>query len=176
MDHEDFEQHLAQLWNSVGLERTSRFDLFTFGESTLPYYLVLEPDQRGDLVSLTQGTIRITRPAIITPNNAAPEFRNFFEAGEGEQFVRFLLSRTAALSHLKFDNTAGTAQLVSDSVEEIVARLNRKLDSDEEEGTAILTAPAPLGWLALLRYAAERVTQSAPSNIQELRERGFLDF
>ena len=33
---------------------------------------------------------------------------------------------------------------------------------------------AGLAGLAVLRYAAERIMQSAPDNIQELRERGFL--
>ena len=93
---------------------------------------------------------------------------------EFDDVVQFLLQRTAAFSHLKFDNLHGPSQIVSDSVDEVVARLNRKLDTEEEDRVAILTAPYGLGGLAVLRYAAERVWRSAPDNIQELRERGFL--
>jgi hypothetical protein len=32
-----------------------------------------------------------------------------------------------------------------------------------------------MGGIAIMRYAAERVWESAPGNIQELRERGFLN-
>jgi hypothetical protein len=39
---------------------------------------------------------------------------------------------------------------------------------------AILSAPHRLGKFAVLRYTAERIMESAPGNIQELRERGFL--
>jgi hypothetical protein len=75
---------------------------------------------------------------------------------------------------LKFENQHGAAQIVSDSVEEVVSRLNRQLDGEEDDRVAILTAPHGLGGVAVLRYAAERVWKSAPDNIQELRERGFL--
>ena len=71
--------------------------------------------------------------------------------------LRFLLSRSAAFSNLKIDNTSRSAELVSDSVEEVVDKLNQRLNTDGEEGVAILTAPEPLGWMALMRYAAERV-------------------
>jgi hypothetical protein len=39
---------------------------------------------------------------------------------------------------------------------------------------AILSAPASLSGFAVFRYATERILSSAPDNIQELRERGFL--
>ena len=71
-------------------------------------------------------------------------------------------------------NRSGPVKLVSDSVEEIVAKLNRQLDDEEEDRVAILTAPVSLGGLAILGYTTERVLSSAPGNVQELRERGFL--
>jgi hypothetical protein len=88
--------------------------------------------------------------------------------------VDFLMARSAAFSHLKFDNSAGPERIVSDNVEEVIAKLNRQLDSEEEDQVAILSAPKPLAGVALLRYAAERIWSSAPDNLQELRERGFL--
>jgi hypothetical protein len=67
-----------------------------------------------------------------------------------------------------------TLYKITDSVEEAVARLNRQLDDEDEDRVAILCAPESLARFAIFRYAAERVLQSAPDNIQELRERGFL--
>jgi len=178
MDFGDYEGHLYRLWSSVQIERTSRFTLFTFGETELPYYLILSPETTGDMVTVKQGEIRITRPQIITPGNASPEFSNFFSEREedGEGMLRFLLSRSAAFSNLKIDNTSRSSELVSDSVEEVVDKLNQRLNTDGAEGVAILTAPEPLGWMALMRYAAERVMVSTPGNLTELREKGFLDF
>jgi len=161
-------------WQAVEIARPVHYSLFTFGESELPYYLIVDAPRPREPVSITQGKVKITRPLIVTPDNARPELQGFFEDHEFDDVVEFLLQRTAAFSHLKFDNLHGPSQIVSDSIAEVVARLNRNLDADEEDRVAILTAPHGLGGLAVLRYAAERVWQSAPDNIQELRERGFL--
>lgn len=173
-DEHDAEARFRKAWQAVEIERSVPYSLFTFGESELPYYLIVDASQPREPVSVTQGEVKITRPLIVTADNARPELQGFFENHEFDHVVDFLLQRTAAFSHLKFDNLHGPAQIVSDSVAEVASRLNRKLDSEEEDRVAILTAPHGLGGLAVLRYAAERVWQSAPDNIQELRERGFL--
>lgn len=170
----DSEQRFRAAWQAVEINRSAPYSLFTFGESELPYYLIVDAEQVGDPVRITQGEVRITRPRIITADTMRPEFEGFFEDNEFQDAVDFLLTRTAAFKNLKLGNTQGAQQIVSDSVEEVVARLNRRLDSEEEDRVAILSAPHGLGSIAVLRYATERVLQSAPDNIQELRERGFL--
>jgi hypothetical protein len=173
--HEHEQERLFRAaWEAVAIRRPVHYSLFTFGESILPYFLVLSAPQPGATASLTQGTVRVTRPTIITPDNARPEFDNFFEDAQDERLVQFLLARNAGFSHLKLANASGPKRITSDSVDEIVSKLNRQLDDEEEDHTAILTAPPELGGIALLRYAAERIWNSAPDNIQELRERGFL--
>lgn len=170
----DEERRFRNAWESVHIERPVHYTLFTFGESELPYYLVCAAREPGGSVSLTQGEVRVTRPQIITPDSAQPEFHNFFEDSEEAGLVDFLISRTAAFKHLKFDNAKRHSRVVTDSVEEAVEKLNRQLDREEEDRVAILSAPANLGGIAILKYAAERVVASGPENVQELRERGFL--
>lgn len=176
MDFEDFqnERALRRVWESVRIERPVHYSLFTFGHSELPYVLVLGAREPGETVSITRGQIRITRPLIVTADNARPEFRNFFEDEEHEGMVDFLLARTAGFQHLAFDNTSGRSEIVTDTVEEAVDRLNDQFDAEEEDRVAVLSAPPSLAGVALVKYATERVVQSAPDNVQELRERGFL--
>jgi len=171
---DDSGDRFRDAWQAVEIARPVSYSLFTFGASELEYFLIVDSAQPGETVSVTQGEVKITRPMIVTPDNAQPELQGFFEDHEFDDVVEFLLQRTAAFSHLKFENQHSPTQIVSDSVEEVVARLNRQLDTEEEDRVAILTAPHGLGGLAVLRYATERVWQSAPDNIQELRERGFL--
>lgn len=161
-------------WQAVGIARTVPYSLFTFGESELPYFLVVDGENPGDLVTVNRGVVKVTRPMIVTPHNAQPEFKNFFEDEEYGGLIDFLLARSAAFSHLRVDNQQQTRRLVSDTPEEAVAHLQQQLDDEEEDRVAILTAPAGLGGIAVLRYTAERIMESAPGNIQELRERGFL--
>lgn len=178
MNFSDFEemQRLQAAWNLVQIVRPVHYSLFTFGESNLLYFLVTQSGKADKAVSIRRGEIRVTRPLIITPDTASPELQHFFEESDddGEQVARFLMSRMAAFSNLRLNNKAGAARIVTDSVEEAVAKLNRQLDDEEEDHVAILTAPARLAGLAIFRYATERIMQSTPDNIQELRERGFL--
>ena len=176
MNFDDYhhEQRFRDAWESVCIEREVRFSLFTFGDSDLPYYLVTGAREDGDTVSVRKGEVKITRPRIITPDNSRPEFENFFESDNDYGFVEFLMARTAAFGNLKLANQSGPAKIVTDTIDEAVAKLNRQLDDEEEEHVAILSAPPELAGMAVLRYASERVMKSAPDNVQELRERGFL--
>jgi hypothetical protein len=172
----DDQLRFRQLWETVAIVRSVPYSLFTFGESELPYYLICTARAPQSTVSVRKGEVKVTRPLIVTPDNAGPVFENFFDSDEhdSESMVEFLLARTAAFRHLKLENKSGAERIVTDSVEEAVSRLNRQLDQEDEDRVAILTAPAGLGGVAVLRYAAERIMQSAPDNLNELRERGFL--
>ena len=171
----DDQRRFRQLWDAVRIERSMQYSLFTFGDSDLPYYLILSGANADGTVTIRQGEVKISRARILTPDNMAPEFRNFFEeSGEDEALFNFMLSRMAAFSQLKITNSSGSDRIVTDSIEEAVSKLNRRLDDDEEDRVGVISAPSRLAGFALMRYAAERVMESAPDNIQELRERGFL--
>lgn len=170
----DPERHFREIWESVSIVRNVPYSLFTFGESDLPYYLVIDSAEEREQVAVTRGNVTVTRPMIVTPDTARPEFQNFFEEQEFSEMVEFLMARTAAFSNLKMVNHRQSSELVSDSVEEVVSKLNRQLDDEEEDRIAILAAPHGLGGIAVLKYTTERIMESAPGNIQELRERGFL--
>jgi hypothetical protein len=126
------------------------------------------------MVVIKKGEIQITRPIILSPGNNGPEFEDFFEEQDEENVANFLMSRTAAFSNLKISNRKGVEKIVSDQMEEALAKLNQQLDDQEEDRVAILTAPRSLTGVALLKYVTERIMRSTPDNIQEMRERGFL--
>ncbi len=170
----DDEARFMRAWHAVEIARPVHQGLFTFDVSDLPYILVCGGRKPGATVSVTKGEVKISRPLIITPDNLRPDFEDFFEEHDEDDLVQFLLARTAAFSNLKIRNTSTEKKLVSDSIEEIVEKLNKQLDNADEDRVAILTAPPKLGGVALLRYTTERVIASAPDNVQELRERGFL--
>lgn len=173
---DDFDElhRLRMAWDSVRIVRAVHYSLFTFGESVLEYYLVTEPQSPEHLVKIRRGEVKVTRPLIIRPGQDGAEFLNFFENQDEARSIEFLLSRSAAFSNLRFSNSSGPEKIVSDSVEEAVAKLQKQLDSEEEDRVAILVAPVSMTGLAILRYTVDRVMQSAPDNVQELRERGFL--
>jgi hypothetical protein len=176
MPFEDFDdgRRFWDAWRAVTVERRVEYALFTFGQTELPYYLVLQPSQAGETVTVRRGEVTVDRAQIITPWSEQPEFRDFFDDPDDENLIAFLVARTAAFSNLRLSNHRGSERIVSDSVEEAVAKLNRQLDDEEEDRVAILSAPKPLAGMAVLRYTTERILASTPANLQELRERGLL--
>jgi len=126
-DDEQLER-FQQAWAAVRIARDVQYSLFTFGQTELPYYLVCDRSPEHRTVSVVQGEVKVTRPLIIRPDELAPEFQNFFDDSADEAAAQFFLSRTAAFSNLKFTNHSGPEQITTDSVEEAVARLNRRLD------------------------------------------------
>lgn len=176
MSLDDFsaERLFRQIWTRVRIVRSVEHGLFTFGNSELPYYLVVEGETPGEPVKICRGTIEVTRPLLITPGSAGVELEGFFEEEDADRMVRFLLARTAGFSHVKLERHEGPVRMISDSTEEVVSRLNRELDLEDEDRVAVLTAPHGLGKFAVLKYALQRIIDSTPGNIQELRERGFL--
>ena len=168
------EQRFRAAWEAVSIVRGVRYSLFTFGETDLPYFLILSGPKEDQAVSIVRGNVKIARPMIITPDSDRPEFEDFFSDSADHDLAQFILSRTASFSNLKLRNQSGEKQFVSNSVEESIDQISRQLDQDDEDRVAILTAPAPLAGFAVLRYAAERIMQSVPDNIQQLREKGFL--
>jgi hypothetical protein len=128
MNFSEFEQQrrFMEAWQAVRIARGVPYSLFTFGESELPYFLVCNGKRPEGTVSITRGEVRVTRPMIITPDTVQPEFSNFFEAGDDDWVANFLIARTAAFSNLRFENDHSPARIVTDSVEEAVARLNRQ--------------------------------------------------
>ncbi len=177
-DSFDSQDQFRRLWDDARIERASNYSLFTFGDSDLPYFLLSEPKRSGEMVSVHEGSIKISRPMIIRPDSYRPEFENFFDEEEdetgSEDYVSYLLARSAAFSNLKFSNTTQASKLVSDSIEETVDRLSRQLDDEEEDRVAIIVSKPKQQGFALMKYAIQQVIQSTPDNIQELRERGYL--
>lgn len=168
------ERLFRRLWDAVRIERGVPYSLFTFGDSDLPYFLITPQTETEETVRIRQGRITVSRARIITPDSMRPEFRDFFEEHEDFGFADFLMARSAAFSNLKLKNQRGAEHIVTDTVEEAVDRLNSQLDSEEEDRVAILSAPHGLAGVALLKYATQRITDSASDNLNELRERGFL--
>jgi hypothetical protein len=169
---EQFQQFRAA-WTSIKIERSVEMGLFTFGDTDLPYYLVTS-SAKSQTVGIRRGSVTISRARIITPDSLHPELRNFFEEHEETGFIEKLLTRSAAFSNLRLVNESGPDRIVTDTVEEAVEKLNRQLDNEEEDRVAILSSPSEFSGFAVFRYATERVLASAPGNIQELKERGFL--
>ena len=212
----DDSREIMRLLAAVDVVRKTPFHLFTFGETALPYKLVLKPKREGGEVGVCEGEITVARPTILRPGSLGPKFRGFFpddqfsqdgggpsfdpghgfddgypntrgnpnasedgwegamgEGSDGEQVVRFFMSRGVKFGDLDVGHRRLRRGRSARTVRSVVDELKAEI-TEEDDRTAILVAPHGLGGVALVRYAAECVIESAPGNVGELRERGFL--
>ena len=166
------------LFDRVRVERPVHYTLFTFGDSELEYYLVVDSEEPKQPVHVARGQVTVSRPTIITPGGN-PEMVGFFEemGASYEDMARsavFMMSRTAAFENVRLSNRIGKRETMSDSVEEVVEKLGKRLDAEDEDRVAILSAPHGLGPVAVLKYTTEQIGRSTPGNIKELQEKGLL--
>jgi len=143
---DEFEQfqRFKAAWSAVRIERTVEYSLFTFGDSELAYYLVTRRLERDPLSEFVAVRSRSPGLGLSRPKQCIRNCATSLEEQEDSGLTSFLMSRTASVFNLKLTNEAGLNGIVTDTVEEAVARLNRQLDSEEEDRVAVLSAPAEL--------------------------------
>ena len=167
-----FQDKFEEAWRKTKILRPVEKKLFTFGDTRLPYFLVAASlVNPGDTV-VRKGIVVVDRPIIYAPSPGHPLFEGFGE--KGEQVAGLVIQRLMRLPPYKYKNEAARLYVASDPLDRVVARLNQKLDRDNDHLCVIIQTLADMWEVSLMRYVAERMIKSIPSNLRELRERGFL--
>jgi hypothetical protein len=166
-------EQFEKIWKETRILRHVDKALFTFGDSYLPYFLVARSVvNEGDTV-IREGEVIVKKPVIITPTPGSPYFEGF---GEHEKEAsRFLISRLAYIPPYRYTNSSKGLEVCSESIDETVNKLGKRLDKEGKNLVAIIHGRSDHWEITIMRYSVERMIKSLPSNITELRERGFLD-
>lgn len=170
--HEHDVARFRERWEAVRIVRNVPYTLFTFGDTDLPYALVLEPDDPAAPAGLVRGQITISRPQIITPGGDGPDFEGFFE--DDDAAATLLMARGVQIPRMRFANAARTEESAGADAETLIARVLGRLEEEDEDRIAVLAAPRGSAGTALIRYAVEKAAESTPENIGDLRDRGLL--
>ena len=59
MDSFSNERRFRAAWDSVTIVRSMPYSLFTFGETDLPYFLVLSGPKEDQAISVVRGNVKI---------------------------------------------------------------------------------------------------------------------
>lgn len=159
--------------------RLPRQSLYTFGTTSIYYYLVTEPAY-SDLVKdasetvIREGRVIAERPKIVTPyylNNLdgfSPEARRYFTALAEEygSDVRGL--------YYTYRNEPKGFNIVSDTLPAIVAKINAEIDERSDPLTAIIKGEDTLWDVSIMKFIYEITRSSVPDNLKQMGKRGFL--
>ena len=160
--------------------RAPKQSLYTFGTTSIYYYMVTEPVY-AELVKTTnetvirEGRVIAEKPRIVTPYYLAnlegfsSEARKYFEAemqGYGAN-IRGLF--------YTYKNEPKEPTIVSDSLPSVVDKINTEIDQRGDPLAAIIKGQDELWDVSLIKFIYEVTKSSLQDNLRQLGSRGLLN-
>ena len=147
--------------------------LETFGSTLIHYRLVTELMDTTGQVRVREGRIQALRPEILTPQTFSESPLEGFQAGQAEDFIRWLREHEADLVLLKYGfkirHETVTESIVHDSVEAVLERVRADLKTREDPLSALVLGVDEPWEVCLLKLLFEVVLLSAPGNARDHR-------
>jgi hypothetical protein len=160
--------------------RAPQQSLFTFGSTSIYYYLVTEPvyaDTDAGATTETvvrEGRVLAERPKIVTPHylysieGFSDDARRYFDAlmGSYGPNIQGLL--------YSYKNEPKNLNIVSDHWRTVVDRLNADIDSRGDPLVTIIKGQDELWDVALIKFIFDMTRRSVGHNLGQMESRGLL--
>jgi hypothetical protein len=176
----DEEEKIQYIIEHTEVLRPPRQYLATFGISNIYYYLLTEPVyaqllDKVDETVVREGRVIAESPKIVTPSYLV----NLFEGFEhGREYAQFILKKYGPHEPgllYRYRNELKEVNILSHPLNEVVHKLNEKLDKEGERLATIIKGVDEMWDVSLLKFIHEVIRNSLRDNIMELGGRGLLD-
>ena len=168
--------HEFDFWyavNNTEVLELPRDRLETFGSTLINYHLVTELMDAVGQVRVREGRIQSFRPEILTPQSFSESPLEGFQAGQAEDFIRWLREHESDLILLKYGfkirQETTTESIVHDSIENVLDRVRADLQAKADPLSALVRGVDEPWEVCLLKLLVEVVRRSAPGNARDLR-------
>jgi len=149
----------------------------TFGSTSFSFYLISELMDRVDQVRVRNGKIHAERPQILTPEH----LRQLLLDGFGDKAQRYVerlqdnLRNIAVLRYgFQFRKTDVTEETVRDSMDAVITRTRRRVESANEPMSAVIQGVDDAWEVCLLKFTIDLIERSSGGNLGDFRQRGLL--
>ena len=173
MRQDDFEYAIENTQVILAPER----QIATFGNTSFNFYLISELMDRVDRVRIRNGQIHAEHPQILTPEH----YCRLMLEGFGEKAERYVdqlrehARKVAVLRYgFQFRKTDLSEQTLRDSMDAVVSRTRRQVESMNEPLSAIIQGVDDAWEVCLLKFTIDMVERSAGGNLGDLRKRGLV--
>jgi hypothetical protein len=173
MRQDDFDYAIENTQVILAPER----QIATFGSTSFNFYLISELMDRVDQVRVRNGKIHADRPQILTPEH----YCRLLLEGFGEQAQRYvdqLREHTRNVAVLRygfqFRKTDVTEQTMRDSIDAVINRTRRKVESENEPLSAVIQGVDDAWEVCLLKFTIDLIERSSGGNLGDFRKRGLL--
>ena len=173
MKRDDFDYAIENTQVIVAPE--GRID--TFGSTSFSFYLISELMDRVDQVRVRNGKIHAERPQILTPEH----LRQLLLDGFGDKAQRYVerlqdnLRNIAVLRYgFQFRKTDVTEETVRDSMDAVITRTRRRVESANEPMSAVIQGVDDAWEVCLLKFTIDLIERSSGGNLGDFRQRGLI--
>ena len=149
----------------------------TFGTTSFHFYLISELMDRVDQVRVRNGKIHAERPQILTPEH----YCRLLLEGFGEKAQRYVdqlrehARNVAVLRYgFQFRKTDVTEQTLRDSIDAVINRTKRRVESENEPLSAVIQGVDDAWEVCLLKFTIDLIERSSGENLGDFRKRGLL--
>jgi hypothetical protein len=173
MRQDDFDYAIENTQVILAPER----QIATFGSTSFNFYLISELMDRVDQVHVRNGKIHADRPQILTPEH----YCRLLLEGFGEQAQRYVdqlrehARNVAVLRYgFQFRKTDVTEQTLRDSIDAVINRTKRRVESENEPLSAVIQGVDDAWEVCLLKFTIDLIERSSGGNLGDFRKRGLL--
>jgi hypothetical protein len=173
MRQDDFDYAIENTQVILAPER----QIATFGSTSFNFYLISELMDRVDQVRVRNGKIHAERPQILTPEH----YCRLLLEGFGENAQRYVdqlreHARTIAVLRygFQFRKTDVTEQTMRDSIDAVINRTKRRVESENEPLSAVIQGVDDAWEVCLLKFTIDLIERSSGENLGDFRKRGLL--
>jgi hypothetical protein len=160
--------------------RTPKQSLYTFGLTTITYFLVTQPvysnpDSQVTETVVREGRVIAERPRIVTPyylsklEGFGAEAKRYFESLSREH------GPSLAGIFYTYKNEPKDMNIVSQSLRVVVEKINSQIDERGDNLAAIIRGEDTLWDVSLLKFIFEMTRRSVGDNINQMGQRGLLN-
>lgn len=146
--------------------------LATFGSTNIYYYLITELTEWVNVVR--EGRVIAARPKIVTPSYLIN--LEGFSAG-ARRFIEMMAERHPHEPGIfySYRNEPREMNIVSEPVEAIVEKINRRIDSQRDPLAAIIKGVEEMWDVSLLKFTYELTQSSIYANVAEFERKGLFN-
>ena len=173
MRQDDFDYAIENTQVILAPER----QIATFGNTSFNFYLISELMDRVDQVRVRNGKIHAERPQILTPEH----YCRLLLEGFGEKAQRYVdqlrehARNVAVLRYgFQFRKTDVTEQTLRDSIDAVINRTKRRVESENEPLSAVIQGVDDAWEVCLLKFTIDLIERSSGENLGDFRKRGLL--
>src|SRR3954466_161426 len=173
MTEDDFQYAIENTRVILAPER----QIASFGSTSFRFYLISELMDQVNEIRVRDGRVHAERPQILTPEHYCRLLLEGF-GEKAERYVDQLRENTRNIAVLRygfqFRKTDLNERTLSDSIDTVINRTRRQVQSKNEPLSAIIQGVDDAWEVCLLKFTIDLVERSSGGNLGDLRKRGLI--